>query len=152
MYVIDVALSAAKVGNAPRTTSVKPVVPASEKVFTVNVVGVAVLCKSADHNRIAGNCYGYTKKITRNTGHAWAEIWDGDMWVRLDATPPGGGEEEGEGEGEKKDPKDKLNEDADKANEELESQMDETDEDDRDDLEDNDYKDSEEQENKRTIG
>ncbi len=26
--------------------------------------------------------------ITTSTGHAWAEIWDGQKWVRFDATPP----------------------------------------------------------------
>ncbi len=27
--------------------------------------------------------------ISSGTGHAWAEIWDGQSWQRLDATPPG---------------------------------------------------------------
>lgn len=26
--------------------------------------------------------------ITTSTGHAWAEVWDGQKWVRFDATPP----------------------------------------------------------------
>ncbi len=26
--------------------------------------------------------------ITDDTGHAWAEIWDGHQWIRVDATPP----------------------------------------------------------------
>jgi transglutaminase-like putative cysteine protease len=31
-------------------------------------------------------------QITRNTGHAWSEIWDGGAWILKDATPPGSGE------------------------------------------------------------
>ncbi len=27
--------------------------------------------------------------ISSGTGHAWAEVWDGAAWQRLDATPPG---------------------------------------------------------------
>ncbi len=27
--------------------------------------------------------------ISSGTGHAWAEVWDGRAWQRLDATPPG---------------------------------------------------------------
>ena len=27
--------------------------------------------------------------ISSGTGHAWAEVWDGSLWHRLDATPPG---------------------------------------------------------------
>ncbi|OGE83255.1 MAG: hypothetical protein A3B10_01210 [Candidatus Doudnabacteria bacterium RIFCSPLOWO2_01_FULL_44_21] len=27
--------------------------------------------------------------ISSGTGHAWAEVWDGKTWQRLDATPPG---------------------------------------------------------------
>jgi len=30
---------------------------------------------------------GGKSAITQNTGHAWAEIWDGKMWRRFDATP-----------------------------------------------------------------
>jgi len=30
-------------------------------------------------------------KITRNTGHAWAEIWNGTQWILYDATPPADG-------------------------------------------------------------
>ena len=25
--------------------------------------------------------------IDKNTGHAWAELWDGEAWRRFDATP-----------------------------------------------------------------
>ena len=25
--------------------------------------------------------------MTNNTGHAWAEIWDGTKWILMDATP-----------------------------------------------------------------
>lgn len=42
--------------------------------------------------------------ITESTGHAWAEIWDGSTWRRVDATPnpkPEDKKEPKEGEGEK---------------------------------------------------
>ena len=30
-----------------------------------------------------------TAVISSGTGHAWAEVWDGHAWQKLDATPPG---------------------------------------------------------------
>jgi len=119
-------------------------------------IGIPARLIGGDH--VAG-AKDNVKKITRQSGHAWAEIWDGSEWVRMDATPPGsGGEGEG-GEGgeegekdeqkeDKKDPKDLIDKDAEGASGELEKKMDEISEKEAEDLEDSEYEDQPEQENK----
>lgn len=42
-------------------------------------------------------------RITSGTGHAWSEIWDGEnIWIRIDATPPGDPQQEEEEQKEQK--------------------------------------------------
>ena len=78
------------------------------------------------------------KKVFNSEGHAWSEIWDGDKWQRIDATPS----TPADGEGDDKKPDnahDVLNDDAENANKEMESNMDKGDEKDEKDMTDEDY-------------
>lgn len=56
---------------------------------------IALLWRAGIHARLVSGHYVKTKNkqnaavISSGTGHAWAEIWDGKDWQRLDATPPG---------------------------------------------------------------
>lgn len=83
------------------------------------------------------------KKIRKSDGHAWSEIWDGQKWVLVDATPASPPQEKEDGKLEPMDPADAMNRDAGENNEDLAPKMEETDEKERNALEDKEYKDRE---------
>lgn len=60
-----------------------------------NTYFVTLLRKAGIPSRLVTGHYVKVKDkqgaavISSGTAHAWAETWDGETWVRLDATPPG---------------------------------------------------------------
>jgi hypothetical protein len=60
--------------------------------YSANTLFCALLRKSGVPARlVVGDRVSGSKKgksyITDQTGHAWSEVWDGNQWVRFDATP-----------------------------------------------------------------
>ena len=79
--------------------------------YSANTIFIAMMRKAGVPTRLViGHKVEGTKDgksaITQNTGHAWAEIWDGKAWRRFDTTP--NPKPEDKSESQKKDEEEKL--------------------------------------------